>query len=444
MNLLNKFSFLNKLGRRRSDKKGDILFRETNLKLVFVEIILFILLASSIGFYFNKEDPLFLRNKYFLALHLLPISVITLYYGFVAGALYLSIFSILLYLLYGKVEGLHLLYLFLFLLIFAEFHFYWNKIVQQNQERFEYVNDKLREIARSLYVLKLSHDKLESYHLSKPVSIRGFLEDVKKRLLSGIPLEEVLKRTFDLVSNLYAIEKGGLFQVDGKKFKKLASVGGMETLNTKDKLVVYSIENEETAYIPNSAVKGESEYLCFIPIYIEGELKYAIVIEKIPFMNLNRDNVLAINLLFYYIIFDYYELDAIRELYVDFGDVDIETIKEIYRCALLKKRYDVDSSLVFFTFEDWDESLYYLFSDKIRGLDHVAKYGEKSLIVVLPLTDLSGAYQFLKRMENVLKEFKGLGYSQLGASHRTYPIQDARKVLTKIREHGESWIELKS
>ncbi|MCS7196387.1 MAG: PelD GGDEF domain-containing protein [Aquificaceae bacterium] len=423
---------LNKLRKRKSGKSGDAVVKETSLKLVLVEILLFILLASSIGFYFNREDPLFLQNKYSLALHLLPISVITLYYGFIAGTMYMFIFSVILYLVYKNVEGLHLLYLFLFLLIFAEFHFYWNKVVQQNQERFEYVNDKLRQVARSLYVLKLSHDRLESYHISKPVSIRGFLVDVKKDLLANTPLEEVLRRTFNMVSNLYAIERGGVFEFDGKKFKKLASVGGMEALNPEDRLVTYAIEHEETAYIPRSAVKEEGAYLCFIPIYIDEGLKYAVVIEKMPFMNLNKDNMLAINLLFYYIILEYYELDAIRDIHADFGDIDVETIKEIYRCALIKKRYDVDSSLVLFTFEDWDESLYYLFLDKVRGLDHVTRYGENSLIVLLPLTNLSGAYQFLKRMEDVVREFKGMGYSELGASHRTYPIEDVRELLAKV------------
>lgn len=430
--------FLSRLGRWVSSKGGYTSLRETNLKIVLVEIILFMLLAFSIGFYFNREDPLFLQNRHSIALHLLPLSVITLYYGFIAGAMYLSIFSALLYLIYGKVEGLYLLYLFLFLLILAEFHFYWNRVIQQTSERLEYVSDKLRGIARSLYVLKLSHDRLESYYISKPVSIRGFLEDIKRELLMGIPLEDALRRLFNLVSNIYAIERGGLYQFDGKGFKKLAEVGGMEDLNTEDNLVRYSMEREETAYIPISAVKGESSYLCFIPIYVDGSLKYAIAIQKMPFMNLNKDNVLAINVLFYYVMLDHYELDAIKDLYKEFRDIDVEAIKEINRCALLKKKYDVNSSLVLFTFEDWDESLYYFLSDNVRGLDLVSRCGRRSLMVLLPMTDLSGAYGFIRRIQGLIGEFKGVAYSQLGASHKTYSVDDARDILLKVMEFVQS------
>ncbi|MCS6957525.1 MAG: PelD GGDEF domain-containing protein [Aquificaceae bacterium] len=414
--------------------KDEYFRRGTNLKIVLVEVTIFLVLVYAIGFFLNKEDPLFMNNRHSIAIHLLPLAVLTLYYGFIVGTIYTALFTAIQYFIYNRLEGSYLLYLFLFLLIFSEFHFYWNRILQQNQERVEYISDKLRGIAKSLYVLKLSHDRLESYHISRPISIRGFLEDVKRDILSGITLEEALKRTFTLVSNLYAIEKAGLYEFRDGKFVNLVSVGGMGELNTKDKLVEYALEHGEAVYIPASAVDGLTTYLCFIPIHFEESLKYAVVIERMPFMNLNKDNILSISMLLYYILWDYYELEAIRDIHKKFEDVDVETIKEIAKCAQLKKRYDVDSSLVVFNFDSWDESIYYLFSDNARGLDYVSKYGDRSMLVLLPLTNLSGAYSFIKRMENVVREFKGANYAQLGISHQTYPVEDAEDILSKLTQ----------
>ncbi|MCX8060877.1 MAG: PelD GGDEF domain-containing protein, partial [Aquificaceae bacterium] len=416
---------------------------ETSLKMVLVKVVLAIALVYSIGFFLNREDPLFVKSKYSIALSLLPITVLSLYYGFVAGVAYLTLFVALKFFIYGKVEGLYVLYNFLFLLIFSEFHFYWNKVVQQSEERVEYISERLRSLARSLSVLKFSHDRLENYHISKPISIRGFLKDMKNDILKGIDLKEALERMCALVSNMYAVEKAGLYEYERGSFRKIVSVGGMGELDTRDPLVQHGLEQEEIAYVPVSAVKSGSKYLCFIPIYVEGGLRYAFVIEKIPFMNLNADSVLSMSMLFYYIVLEYYDLESVKGFYQKFPRMDLDMIKEINRCVMLKRRYDLDSTVVVFKLGTWDESLYYLLSENVRGLDYVAVYKDRLILVLLPFTNPEGAYRFLKRVEGLIKDFKGLGFSQLKIYHQTYRVEDTEKLLWEVEklsadepEHG--------
>lgn len=246
-----------------------------------------------------------------------------------------------------------------------------------------------------------------------------------------------------LVSNMYAVEKAGLYEYERGSFRKIVSVGGMGELDTRDPLVQHSLEQEEIAYVPVSAVKSGSKYLCFIPIYVEGGLRYAFVIEKIPFMNLNADSVLSMSMLFYYIVLEYYDLESVKGFHQRFPRMDLDMIKEINRCVMLKRRYDLDSTMVVFKLGTWDESLYYLLSENVRGLDYVAVYKDKLILVLLPLTNPEGAYRFLRRVEGLIRDFKGLGFSQLKIYHQTYRVEDTEKLLWEVEklsadepEHG--------
>lgn len=167
---------------------------EINIKLALVEVLFFVSFIYLLGFLFNEEDPLFVNSNFSIAIHMLPLVVLTLFYGFLIGSVYMIIFATAKYLIYGKLDTLYLLYIFLYLLVLSEFHFYWNRRIRSSLEKVEYIGDRLRDVGRALYLTKLSHDRLESYHIAKPISIRGFIEDVRRDMLKGVSLEELLKR----------------------------------------------------------------------------------------------------------------------------------------------------------------------------------------------------------------------------------------------------------
>lgn len=412
-------------------------YEQTNIKLVIVEIFILIGVVYVFGFAIDRSDPLLLENKYGLAFHIFPVAVLSLFYGFFAGVLYLVIFAMTLYIVYSKFTGTLLLLLLLYLLVLSEFNFYWSRVIEKYGKKADYLSDRLRDVGRALYITKLSHDRLEKYNISKPISIRGFLTDVRKQILKTHDLQRALKEIFMVVVNIYSIEKAGLYEVTKGKAKEIIEVGGMETLDMQDRLVNCAFERGEVSYVAVSSINDYStKYLCVIPLYLGSEIKYVFVIEKMPFLNLNSDNILSIGLLFYYILQDYADLEAIGDLNNRFPTLDFDFIKELNKCSMLKKKYGIESSLVLLDFGRWDESIYYFILENIRGLDIIYRYGDQKLLILLSFTDPQGAYQFVKRVNNLLKELKGVDFVQLRVFYQIHKVEDINRICAEIENFG--------
>ncbi len=422
-----------KLDRDLLDGKTEI-----NIKLALVEVLFFVSFIYLLGFLFNKEDPLFVNSNFSIVIHMLPLVVLTLFYGFLIGSVYMIIFATAKYLIYGKLDTLYLLYIFLYLLVFSEFHFYWNRRIRSLLGKVEYIGDRLRDVGRALYLTKLSHDRLESYHIAKPISIRGFIEDLRRDMLKGVSLEELLKRVVQFIGSIYTIEKGELFKINGNKLESVVKLGDMEELNLKDNLIQIALKKGETTYVSDLLPESTSKYLCAIPLPIEDGDYYLFVIEKMPFFNLNVDNILSINAILDYILFSYHHTISLRDFHLRFGWINSDMLREIVKCAYLKEKYNIDSSVVVFKLKKWDKSIYYLLFylllDTVRGLDFVDKCENLGIIVLLPFTNQAGVYSFLGRLEDVLQSLGSGSFGQLGIHHRIYELKEVKTLLMEMEE----------
>lgn len=376
-----------------------------NIKVIIAEAIIILSLLYAVGFFMSKEDPLFLDSEYGLALNLIPLTLLTLFYGFLSGLIYVGLFSIALLATYQNFQNsYHVLIMLFYLLLFTEFHFFWNKRIQTFKEKFEYINTKLRDVARSLYMLKVSHDRLESYHLGKPVSIRGVIEELTKDLISGLDLDSAMKRGVFLICNLYMVEKACLYKYEDNHFTEILRIGDFESLEMEDPLVRQSLQDSEVVYVPASSIEDDTKYLCSIPLYRDKRLSYLFVIESMPFFNLNSENVLGMSMILQYINLEYSSVEGLRPLIEKFSGVSLEMLKEINRAIKLRERYGVNSSVVAYVFSTFNEGAYTFIADSVRAMDVVSRYGRNSILVFLPFTDPLGASTFVKRTENRMKE----------------------------------------
>ncbi|MEZ0323578.1 MAG: hypothetical protein ABWJ98_04635 [Hydrogenothermaceae bacterium] len=241
-------------------------YKELNLKFIVAEIILFILIVYLIGYFLNRSDPLFFNSKVNFLIHLLPISILTLFYGIFAGFLYFIAFSGLTMLTYDKVNYEYLSYLFLFLLVFSEFWFYWDKRIKEAEEKFKYTDSKLRDTARTLLLTKLSHDMLERFYIVKPVSLRKVIFDLRKEILEHeISREEVLEKLFSIITSNFSVEKGAIFEVN-KNFdlKFMAGNTDIKEPNRSDPLIDSAMSKKMLTYISEFAEKNQTILLLFL------------------------------------------------------------------------------------------------------------------------------------------------------------------------------------
>lgn len=412
---------------RREEEEHE----SVNIKIIIGETLVLMVVLYAIGFAINRDDPLFLKNTYGFAISTIPLALFTLFYGFVSGAIYLVSYTLSAFLVYGKIENFqNIVIMTFYLLLFAEFHFYWNKKIQTYKEKFDYINEKLRDVARVLYVTKISHDRLESYHLSKPVSIRGVLEELSKDMLSGLGLDGALRRAVMLISNLYMIERAGLYRYDGRKFVEVAKLGEFSGFDPEDPLVRYTLEKEQPSFVPAEVVNEDTKYVCAIPIYEEQKLEYIFLIESMPFLNINTENILSISMFLYYVRLEYASISELKPLVEKFKDVEFNLLKEVNRALSLRERYGVNSSVVAYVFENYNERLYSFFSESVRALDTVSRYGQNCLLILLPLTNIDGANAFIKRIGEKAQQEAPLSFGK----HNVYTakIEDFDTLISSV------------
>jgi hypothetical protein len=391
--------------------------KELNLKILIAEIFIFTLVLLFIGIYTNPSDPLFIESKFGYLFYLLPLLVFTLYYGLFAGII--SFFTIVLmaFFFYKEFPTVYILWLFLFVLVASEFNYYWSENVKKTEEKFKYTSEKLRDLARELMLLKISHDQLEKQYIIKPINIREVIYQIKQKIISNFEEKEIFDMLMSLLIQSFNIEKAAFVYVDLEKnnFKIISSTHDDFDFNIKDVLVSKVIEDKSISYL--SKIEEESKYYAAIPVFISETQVYLFVIEEIGFLSLNMDTLLTINLFLYYIISEKLTLEKIKDIVKKFDMFDIDFIKEIYRMSEIKKNLGIESSLVIFQIKESieDENIKNLLRKNLRGLDIMDSlfFQEDNLLIIpilLPFTPISGANSFVERVKNILVENLSLSF----------------------------------
>lgn len=421
------------------------LFKDLAIKFVVGEVIIFTFAFFIAGYIINKDDPLFMEDELRFMFHLLPIVVITLFYGLMGGLAYYAIFTLTAFFMYENLDNTYLLSLLLILLLLSEFWFYWDRKIKTAEEKFAYADSKLRDLSRDLFLVKLSHDQLERFYITNPISLRKLLFEIKSEILNkqDINLEEILEKAFKLVVINFNVESGGMFELDDKGglLRQIATIGEMDKLDLDDSLVKFCIEKEQIAYISNVSDNSQTKYLAAIPIFQKNKIKYIFVIHKIQFLNLNLDNLLSINLVLDYVVWDIDSLQEIKPLYHKFREFGIEFIKEVFRMYKLYNRFKVDSTIVYIYIKGLEETAAELIRLNTRGLDVYTKINFKTqnlqiVAVLLPFTDIYGASVFINRIRMVLIERLSSKVVDKDIKFKYFNIDNPKRLLIEMYDLG--------
>ena len=419
--------------------------KEISLKIIIAETIIFLLMILAFGIYKNPSDPLFIKSNYGYLFYILLLIIFTLYYGFFAGAITLFAIVLVALFFYKEFPVYYYLQLFLFMLVSVEFHYYWSGKVEKSEERFKYADEKLRDLARELMLLKISHDQLEKQYILKPISIREVIFQIKQRILAGVKEDEVFDMLMNLLVQSFNIEKAALIYVDFGKIeaKMISSTHSDFNVEIEDPLVLKAIEDKSISYI--SKIEKESKYYAVIPVFISEDKVYLFLIEKIGFLSLNIDTLLMINLFIYYIVSEKLILEKVRGIAKKLNMFDLDFIKELFRLSEIRDNVGIESSLVVFQIRELveNESIKMLIRENLRGLDLMDSFfvKEKNLLVIpilLPFTPVSGAKFFSKRMSNILVENFSLSFFEKNVkvkieSVNTNPAKNLLSILETIK-----------
>ena len=425
-----------KIQRLKEKTKFDT-FSKIIHSYAYAETLALVSLFLLIGYYSDPKDMCLLNAD--IPYVIIILTVIILFHGFESGVLALTIISLSMWLFYSTFHYTSFLVFLLMTLLLSQFHYYWSMRLQQAEVDAEYKSQKLAELSRAFYSLKISHDQLEKNYVVKPMSIRNAIshilninnqlahdeELIDKQKALHHNLLELLEKSFNLTVGYIVYYKDAAQNNPEREFTQeyleVTGIGTDEEMELssmlKDYIINKSIVRKSPVYIsdeagePSMINKEESKYLASIPALINNKIVSILIIEKMPFMFFNREYLTSAT-----IIHEYFALETHKSIELThFQELDLLDNKEfkfeIFRMKKLYTQYKVNSVLLVLrtTSELRISRLMEQLNKMLRSLDMLDLVHFKKnyfITILLPMHDKSSATGLLGRLRTLLKDEK--------------------------------------
>ncbi len=385
-----------------------------------------------IGYLINPQDVCILNGE--ISYILILLSILTLFHGFENGLLALGLIALAMWYFYEVFEYIEFLIALMMTLIFSEFHYFWTKKIREAELSSNYKGAKLDELSKSFYALKISHDQLEKNYVVKPMSIRNSIEQITNINMNVDGTKSLDEKHAEQYRNfLLLLEKS--FNVSSGFIIYKPEIGNNLALSQENVHVSYSTasdtyEAEEifTNYLVDKALtrmkpifvsdeKGipdsgkTSRLVAVIPSVSDSKVVSALVIEKMPFMAFNRENLTSIS-----ILLEYFTLEILEKNILEVRD-DIKIIEdekfryEYIRLEHLYAKFNVSSIVLVLRINNELQAtrIYEKILKMLRSLDMVTTVRNEEhyyLVLLFPLHDKSAAIGYVNRLINTLEEEK--------------------------------------
>ena len=401
----------------------------TSIKIILAEVILISLVGIGISYYFEPKDPLRLKTGrgYFDII----MAVLTLFYGFKAGIILILINSVALLLFYRVFPYKYLLWQMLFMLIYSEFNFFWNKKILRLSEENKYLNEKLDNKAYELFLIKASYDQLVKNYVIKPVSIRSLLGEIKEKFTQKD--ENIYQWLLFLLGRVGNVEKASLYVREGARFVERANLGERVELDKNDPIVRKALEEKDKLFY-TVAESSTSRYKAVIPIFPFDEVEpmALLLIREMPFLSLNRDNLMLLSLILNYF---FEEIRVSQEVYPITKEIKCCSERMLYEAKKmysLWKKMRVESSIIKISIQstEWFDTLKDFIEKSVRTLDVFCSDGSGRMIILLPLTSVEGAIAAKERLSKLVRETFGKNVQEL----MDFKIIPVKMEVTKLFE----------
>lgn len=370
--------------------------------------------------YIRAADPFFLFSSY--PLYTLFVVILTLSNGVASGLFAIIFAAFLSYFYYSPYPHEAVFWMAANGLIAGEFRIYWDRKIHRYTEERNYFKEKLRDLTKNYITLKLSHERLEKSYILRPVSIRGSLKEIRNMLLED---SRVATQNFiNFLSSFYGIGAGAIYvQKAGVWVCEGRSGAGVE-YDPGDSLLKLALEKKKTAFFPVSLLQKEavSKYIAVFPYFESGEEtpEAVLLVSEIPFLHLNKDNLLTVALYFSFFMGAFRNSEHFREVAVAYPSLDYTIFKETARLLKMSKDFGLVSVFAVFNprYGAMSRDVASFIETKVRDFDIGYNLCEKHCIVLvlLPLTDYVNAEAFTARISEQVKtnfrDFEG----ELGAT----------------------------
>lgn len=308
-----------------------------------------------------------------------------------------------------------------------------------------YLQKRIQSIAHAYKLTSLAYKRLENNYIANPVTIRTSMNEIRNMLetMKGETQASILSRLIHLLAVHCSLEKAAFYPVKDNKIiaEPIATIGAMSAPSPDHYFIQSCIDNKALTYITAEEIlKGHlSDYLLGVPLVNQNNIIYAVLlVEEMPFLNLNDENLATINLLVHYFI-EGNIVDKAELILDQFPDCPVVFANEVQRLMNLERVTKKDSAIEVFKILDKTRAEDYLFRLKkeLRGLDSWWESMHEEtpfLLVLMPLSNREAAESYKMRINEILFNEFGFRLNQKEIKFNSYQLSSCSSPVALIEE----------
>lgn len=390
------------------------------------------------GYLLNPTDPLFVHSE-FPWLWFGPL-LVALRYG-VAPAL--TSVSLLILLRYGAFLGgldttafpLHfMLGGALMALIAGQFSNVWSTRLRRSDLLSRHAAERFEQLSHAYFMVRYSHDRLEQNLVSRPVTLRQAMVELRRLLDEGggATSRELVHELLVLLAHYCSLSSAAIYAVHNgvPEEEPLATCGQGAALRKDDLMLRSALESAHTAFQTANRLKEgeESSYLAVAPIRTSsGHVLGLLLVSEMPFMALHRETIQIMGVLLAYSADNIEAADIARSITSVYPDCPTDFGAELVKMTRMRRELDIISTLAVINLESGPrcEEICQLLERQQRGLDHgwrrTLDWGCQ-FVTLMPFSGTSAAEGYQMRLDSTLKKQCQSSLQSPGISFKSTPL----------------------
>ena len=406
--------------------------------LEWVETALITLGALGLSWWINPPNPYFAHAAF--PWPMLATVLLALRYGIGAGLLSAG----LMVAVYAGGQGtffppindskVFFLGFLLLTLLCAEFSGAWRTRLRRRDELSYFIDERLEQITRRFYLLRLSHERLEQSLLSRPVSLRDGL--IKLRALADQRGTDALPGAaafMELAAQYCQVEQGAVYLARGSGLENepFAWLGEKSPLDHKDPLIRQVLASGQLCHLQMSHMReGHSRYLIAAPIRPANQpLLGVLLVERLPFVALHNEAVQILAVLCGYYGDLVHDVKSVLDQAQLAPGCPGEFAAELLRLHRLNQEVGMTSVLVALRFGPHPrrDEVFRQIARQRRTLDiqwEILGGDQHVLITLMPLSAEAAVEGYLNRIDAWLSQHYGQGLIGLDISAHSRLLGD--------------------
>lgn len=429
----------------------------------WLETLAITFLVLAVGYYFNGKDP-FLITTSFPWIWFAPV-LPALRYGMAPGVASVSIIALLMFLadrtgrLPYPLPLDHMLGGVLLTMICGQFGSFWRKRLKRADMLSEHALERAQQISRAYFMVRLSHDRLEQNLISKPLTLRQAMVDLRLLLMlhGGEITGEAAVELLSILSHYCSLDSAAIYPVENGRLSStpVASCGKGAPYDPDDLLLRAAMETDSTAYqsVEKMTPGQRSSYLVASPMRSSsGELKALLLVSEMPFLALQRETLQILGVLLSYCVEHACATVKAAEIVEVFPTCPPIFASELIKMHRLNRELGIETTLGLLRINPnpRDAEMALTMEKRQRGLDHVWRFSTPQgifLITLMPFSNVSGGEGYLTRVSEIIHNRFGVALEDglitlrlLQVAPGISPVGHLRELLKLEGIDGESHV----